>query len=97
VDQQPGLLANHRDNPRMRVSQRIHADAGDEIQVTMAFQIVNMAALSAREDQRITGVVLQHVIPLQVHRLLGGLIHSGGGRARHLLIIARPAVIQCAS
>ena len=41
VDQQSGLLANRRDNPRMRVSQRVHADAGDEIQVAVAFQIVN--------------------------------------------------------
>jgi hypothetical protein len=61
----------------MGVSQRIDADAGYEIQVTVAFQIIDAAALSARQDKRITGVVLQQVFPLQVHYLLGGLIHNG--------------------
>ena len=32
VDQQRGLLADHLDDARMRVAQRVHADAGDKIQ-----------------------------------------------------------------
>ncbi len=87
VNQQAGLLANDFQNARMSVTERVDADAGEEIEIAAAFQIVNIAALSARQNERITGVVLQEILALQLLNLLRGLVNGGRKDAGHLIII----------
>ena len=59
VDQQAGLLADHLEEARVGVSQRVHADSGDEIQIAAAFRVVDVAAFAAGQNQRIAGIILE--------------------------------------
>ena len=88
VDDQPGLFADDFYDAGMGVSQRIHPDAGQEIQVAAARRVIHITAFAAGDGEGMAGVVLQHVIPLQVHDRLGGVIRDGGKDAFHLFIIA---------
>ena len=65
VQQPPSLLANHLHQTRVRVAQCVDADAGDEVQITLAGRIENVAALAAVEHQRIAGVVLEQVFAFE--------------------------------
>jgi hypothetical protein len=78
----------------MGVPERIHPDAGQEIQVAAARRVIYITALAAGEREGITGVVRKDIIPLQVHNRLGGVIHGGGKDAFHLLIIAAPEALS---
>ena len=89
MDHQPGLLADDLGNARMRVAEGVDADAGEQVQVTAAFQVVNPATLAARQHQRIAGIVLQQVLFFQVHDLLGALRADRRESGRHLLMITR--------
>ena len=51
--------------------ERVDADAGDEIEIALAIEIVNVRALPAAQNQRIAGIVLQKVFAFQVHDGLG--------------------------
>ena len=53
------LIPDRLHDARMPVSQRIHADSGDEVEIALPRQIVNIRPLSAAQNQRIPGVVLQ--------------------------------------
>ena len=72
MHQQRRLVANHLDDARMRVPQGVHADAGDEVQVAVAVDIVHVASLAAMDHDRIAGVILKKVLAFQVHHILGG-------------------------
>ena len=65
VQQQAGLLANHFREARVRVAQRVDADAGDEIQIALAGSVVDIAAFAALQKQRIARVILQQILALQ--------------------------------
>src|SRR4030095_3849565 len=70
----------------MGVAERVHTDAGDEIEVAFSVQIVDIRALAAAQYERIAGVVLQKILAFQIHYGLG----SGrgfDGNAGHLSII----------
>ncbi len=67
MDHQAGLFAHHFDDARVGVAQARYADAGDEIQVPLAGQIVHIAAFAARQDQRIAGIILEQIIAFQIH------------------------------
>src|SRR5690348_4115287 len=45
-----GFAANHADQARMRVSQRVDGDAAEKIQIFLALRVVEAAAASAREN-----------------------------------------------
>ena len=75
--QQRGLVANHLHDARMRVAQRVDADAGDEIQVTLALGVLHIASLAARQRQRITGIILEQIFALEFDDGLCGLVHRG--------------------
>ena len=90
VDQQRRLLADHLDQARMGVAQRINTDSRDEIQVTLAFDVVNVAALASGQHERIPRVVLEQVIALEIHDLLGMRFQDWRSGACHLVIITRP-------
>ena len=72
VQQQSGLLADDFGDARMGVTERIDADAANEIEVTVALQIVNVASFATVECERITGIVLEQVFALQMHNFLSG-------------------------
>ena len=93
MDQQAGLLADDFHDARMGVPERVDADAGEEIEVAAALQIVKVAAFSAGQSERITGIILEQVVALQVHDGLGGVLHCGRKGAGHLLMIARRAPV----
>src|SRR6185369_8204810 len=76
------------DDTRVRVPERVHPNSSEEIEVAAAVRVVQVAALTAREDQRISGVSLQKVVPLQVHDCLGRALHEWGQGACHSLMIA---------
>ena len=66
VDHAGGLLANHLHQPRMRVPQRVHADAGNQIQVALAGGVVDIATLAASQHQRIARVVLKQILLFEI-------------------------------
>src|SRR6516165_10170316 len=49
VNQPGGLLTNHLHDSRMPVAQSVHADAGDEVEVTPALGIENVTAFASRQ------------------------------------------------
>ena len=56
----------------MRVSQGVHADARNEIQVPVPVYVVDVAALPPVDDERITRVVLEQMFPFEVDDFLRG-------------------------
>ena len=50
VQQKAGLLADYFRNTRMSMPERIHANTVDQIEVTVAFEIVDVAALTAMKS-----------------------------------------------
>ena len=65
VKQAAGLFADHLDQPRMRVAERVDADARDEVEIALARWIEDVAAFAALEHQRIAGVGLEQVLALE--------------------------------
>ena len=59
VDHLGRLFAQHLQDPRVRMPQGIHANTGDRIEIAAPFRVVDVAALSAGQNQRITGIILQ--------------------------------------
>src|ERR1700758_4430062 len=51
------------------MTQRIHAQAGDEIEILLAFSVVEEHALAAFEGDRITVIGLEKVAALEVSNL----------------------------
>ena len=49
VDGASGLLANGLHHPGMRVAERVHTQAGDEIQIALAFAVEEENSLAALE------------------------------------------------
>ena len=50
MDELRRLLADQFHDARMSVSKRVHADAGDEIEVTLAVEIVDIGPLPAAQN-----------------------------------------------
>ena len=86
MNQRRRLLPDYLDDAWMRVPQRIDADSRDEIQVALAFQVVNVSAFPAAENQRIAGVILEKIFAFQVHHGLGSRLGFNGWSS-HLSII----------
>ena len=59
VDEESGLLAKDARDARMRVTERVHADAGDQIQVALAIHVREPGALALAQNDWISAVVLQ--------------------------------------
>src|ERR1700691_3713625 len=55
------LAPHHAHQSRMRVSERIHRDAAEEIQILSPVLIVEVATLPADEDQRRAPIGIHHV------------------------------------
>ena len=64
VQQAAGLLADHLHQARVRVAERVYADAGDEVEVALAGWVKNIAAFAAIQHERIAGVGLEQVFVL---------------------------------
>ena len=57
----------------MRITERVHSDAGYQIEVALAFEIIQVAALAARQDDRVPSVVLKEIILLELHQLFSSV------------------------
>jgi hypothetical protein len=66
VEDEAGLLAKDFGEPGMGIAERVDADAGDQIEISFAGGVVNIAALSAMQHQRVAGVILKQVLFFQV-------------------------------
>jgi hypothetical protein len=62
VNQAPGLFANHFGEARMRVSQCVDANACQQIEIALAGSIVKVAAFTALQHHRVTGVILEQIL-----------------------------------
>ena len=71
MDEQGGLLADHFHDARMRVTQRVDADAGDEIEVARAIHIVDVTAFATMHHQRIAAIVLKQVLAFEIDYGIG--------------------------
>jgi hypothetical protein len=71
----------------MSMTESVHPNAGDEIEITAPFPVVNIAALAARRQQRITGIVLEQILALQIDDGLRGIRSCRRQDAGHSLII----------
>ena len=69
MEQAGGLLANSLHDAGMGMTQRIHAQAGDEIEILLAFCVVEEHTLAAFEGDRITVIGLEKVAALEVDNL----------------------------
>ena len=76
VDQQGSLLANHLNDAGVGMTQSVDTDSGEEIEIPLALKVVEVAAFSTGKRQRIPGVVLEQVLPLQIHQCLGRGVHG---------------------
>ncbi len=90
MQQEARLRADDFGDPRMRVAQRVDTDPGDQVQVSLAREVVEIAALTAGQHERITRIILQQIFALQVHDRLGESVLNRGQGSRHFPIIARP-------
>ena len=62
VNQAAHLLANGLEDSRVAVAERIHAYAGDEVQVALAGLVVHIAALPSDDDQGKTAIALDQTL-----------------------------------
>ena len=58
------LVADDLHDPRMRVSERIHAQAGKKIKVALAIDVPQVNAFAARHGDGITGIGVQQIFLL---------------------------------
>ncbi len=65
VQQQGGLLADRFHQTRMRMPQRINADARQQIQVALSGQIINVTAAAMMQREWIACIVLQKILALE--------------------------------
>ena len=70
--------------------ERIHAYAGNQIEVALAVEVVDPAASSAVNDERVAGVVLKKIFPLEFDDLLRSGGCFGFAQRFHLSIIQAP-------
>ena len=69
VNQASSLLANRLHDSRMRVSQRIHAQARNKIEIAPVVEVVKKHALPPRQHNGIPVVSPQQIPPLQLRNL----------------------------
>jgi hypothetical protein len=58
MQDQSGLLPNRPYQPGMRVSQGVDADAREQVEITLAGRVIDIATLAAMQNKRIAGVIL---------------------------------------
>ena len=61
VDRLGGLLGDDFRDPRMVVAQRVYAEAGDEVQVSSAGFIGDVAAVATGDSQRLAAGIRKEV------------------------------------
>ena len=61
---------NHAHDARMVLAERVHADAGDEIEITLAVDVPHVRAVAAHQHQRMTRVILQQILALELNDVL---------------------------
>ncbi len=72
VDDLGCLVANHLHDAGMRVTQRIDAQPGKEVEIALALDVINVHALAARDGQRIAGIGVQQILLFPIDNLLVG-------------------------
>ena len=64
------LVANDLHDARMRMAQRVDAQSGEEVEIALAFDVIDVHALAARNGQRIAGIGVQQVFLFAIDDLL---------------------------
>ncbi len=83
VQQAAGLLADHLHQTGVRVAERVHADAGDEVEVALAGWVKHITAFAAVQYERVAGIGLEQVLALErLHASENGLFGSRYRRGR---------------
>ena len=80
VDQPRRLFLNDADDPRMILAERVHADARDEIEISLAVDVPHVRTVAANQNQRVTRVVLQQILTLEFDDVQRGRLpvnHNG--------------------
>ena len=72
MDHEPCLLPDDLQQLRMSMSQGVDADAGDQIEIAFPGRVIDITTLAASQHERVTGIVLEQVLLLQIHDRLGG-------------------------
>lgn len=70
VDEESGLFADHFGDAGMGVAEGIDTDAGDEVEIAFAVEIIEIDAFAAVEDQRVAAVVLEQILLFEFDDLL---------------------------
>ena len=65
MDQARSLFLNGGDDARMVLSERIDADAGDEIEIALAVDVPHVRSVAAHKNERMAGIVLQEIAGLK--------------------------------
>ena len=72
VDDLGRLVANHLHDAGMRMTQRVDAQPGQEIEIALALDVKDVHALAARNGQRIAGIGVQQILLFPIDNLLVG-------------------------
>ena len=71
VNQTGGLFANGTHHTRMRMTKGVHPDSGNQIQITAAIGVVQIATLTAFQHHGITAIVAQYTFAFQRNDTFG--------------------------
>jgi hypothetical protein len=77
----------------MGMTEGVHTDAGEEIEVAAAVYVIQIAASPARDNERVPGIVLKNGFFFQVDDRLGTALYNRWRGARHFFIIAWDTVL----
>ncbi len=70
VDDLGRLIANDLHDARMRMTQRIDAQPGEEIEIALALDAIDVYTLAPRNGQRIAGIGVQQILLFPFDNLL---------------------------
>ena len=71
MDQARRLVPYNRDNARMVLPERIHADSGNEVEITLPAGIPHIRPVAACKHDRVTRVILQQVLRFELDNING--------------------------
>ena len=71
VDQARRLFPYDRDNARMILSQRIHTDPGNEVEITLSAGIPHIWPIAACNHDRMAGIILEQILRFELDNIDG--------------------------
>ena len=89
MQQQSRLFTHHSDHARVSITERVDADARDQIEIALPLDVIQITAAAAMHDHGVTGVILKHILALERLDLFAwtDLLRDGGSSGHGLIII----------